>query len=514
MSALSWLMIAIVVLAIVIIFVAAFYQRATSEVSLIRTGIGGRKVILTGGTIVIPYFQEIARISMQTLLLDVHQRGESSLITKDRMRIDVGVEFYVSVAPDTQSITRAAQNLGKRTFKADQLRELVDGMMVDALRSVAAKMTMDELHENRATFVKEVREFLKPVLERYGLNLESVSLTILDQTPFSALDENNIFNAVGMRKLAEVIADSKKQRAQIDAEAEVSVRQAEMEAERQMLEIELEERKARISQQQEIESLSAIQIAEIARRKADAERTVAEARIEMERLIQAAEIERERAVEFFEQDRKIAIALKSQEESQAEVDASMARARAIKAAEDVETTRELAAAERRQQLLMLTARSEAEASATRAAIAAESEKATAQDKAAARREASETDKIVKLAETEVLRARIEAENTRSEALTKIELEKARLEAMPRIVSEIVKPAEKIKAINVHHVTGSAFERGSSNMGSSEKSAINHTVDSIMDMAVQMPLLKRIGDSIGLEIDDYTTAHSSGSKEKD
>ncbi len=234
----------------------------------------------------------------------------------------------------------------------------------------------------------------------------------------------------------------------------------------------------------------------------------------MERLIQAAEIERERAVEFFEQDRKIAIALKSQEESQAEVDASMARARAVKAAEDVETTRELAAAERRQQLLMLTARSEAEAAATRAAIAAESEKATAQDKAAARREASETDKIVKLAETEVLRARIDAENTRSEALTKIELEKARLEAMPRIVSEIVKPAEKIKAINVHHVTGSAFERGNSNMGSGEKSAINHTVDSIMDMAVQMPLLKRIGDSIGLEIDDYTTAPSSSSKEKD
>ena len=35
----------------------------------------------------------------------------------------------------------------------------------------------------------------------------------------------------------------------------------------------------------------------------------------------------------------------------------------------------------------------------------------------------------------------------------MELEKARLEAMPKIVSEMVKPAEEIKSINVNHVTG-------------------------------------------------------------
>ena len=47
--------------------------------------------------------------------------------------------------------------------------------------------------------------------------LESVSLTALDQTPFEALDENNAFNAVGMRKLVEVIAKSKMERAEIEA---------------------------------------------------------------------------------------------------------------------------------------------------------------------------------------------------------------------------------------------------------------------------------------------------------
>ncbi|MEK9570492.1 MAG: SPFH domain-containing protein, partial [Paracoccaceae bacterium] len=283
MSVVSWLVLTVLVLAVVVVLAAWWYKRATNEVSILRTGIGGRRVVIDGGVIAIPYFHEISTVNMQTLRLDVARRGEESLITQDRLRVDVGAEFYVSVVPEAEAITRAAQTLGKRTFMREELRALIEGMLVDALRSVAAKLTMDELHENRAKFVAEVREGLSETLIRYGLQLDSVSLTGLDQTAFSALDENNAFNAVGMRKLAEVIAKSKKERAEIDADSEVSVRRASMEASRQRLEIDLEERKAEIAQQQEIETLAAIQLAEIARQKASSEKESMEARIEMER---------------------------------------------------------------------------------------------------------------------------------------------------------------------------------------------------------------------------------------
>ena len=288
MGTLGWIILILIVLAIIIAVVAWFFERATNEVSLVRTGIGGRRVVIDGGVLAVPYFHEISRVNMSTLRLDVDRRGDASLITQDRLRVDVGAEFYVSVVPEADAITRAAQTLGKRTFQRDELRGLIDGMMVDALRSVAARMTMDELHENRAQFVREVREMLVGTLERYGLQLDSVSLTALDQTPFAALDENNAFNAVGMRKLAEVIAKSKKERAEIDSDSEVSVRRASMEAQRKRFEIELEERRAEIAQQQEIETLSAAQIAEVARKKAESELSVTTARILMERSIQAA----------------------------------------------------------------------------------------------------------------------------------------------------------------------------------------------------------------------------------
>jgi len=511
MSALAWIILLLVIAAIIIVVVAWFYERATNEVSLVRTGVGGLKVVRAGGTLAIPYFHEVSRVNMQTLRLDVQRKAESSLITKDRMRVDVGAEFYVSVAPSEDAIARAAQTLGKRTFQADQLRSLVDGMMVDALRSVAARMTMDELHENRAAFVTEVRDSLKDVLARYGLELDSVSLTALDQTPFAALDENNAFNAVGMRKLAEVIAKSKKERAEIDADAEVSVRRAAMEASRRSLEIDLEERRAQIAQQQEIETLSAAQVAEIARRKAESEQSAAEARIQMERQIQAAEIAREQAISIAEQERMIAIAAKSQEESRAEADADTARAKAVTAAVAVDTARAMAEANRRKELSLITAQSEAEATARRAAIAAQSEKATAADKAAARREAAEAEKFAKLAEADANRARIESENARSEAMIAMELEKARLEAMPKIVSEMVKPAEKIKGISINHISG-GLSSGTAGDGG-EKPVVNQALDSIMDMAVQLPALKKIGDAIGMNLEEGIDGVTGGSKPK-
>jgi uncharacterized membrane protein YqiK len=506
MSALAWIIIVLIVAAIIIALAASFYQRATNEVALVRTGLGGRRVVIDGGTLAIPFFHEINRVNMQTLRMDVARSGESSLITKDRLRVDVGAEFYASVTPNDDAVTRAAQTLGKRVFQPDQLKGLIDGMMIDALRSVAAQMTMDELHENRATFVKQVRDVLKDTLANYGLQLDSVSLTALDQTPFAALDENNAFNAVGMRKLAEVIAQSKKERAEIEGDSQVSVARAAMESERRKLEINLEQRRAEIAQTQEVETLMAAQLSEIAARKADSERSAAQSRIKMEQDIASADIAKELtlrtaeiaqtlALEAAEQDRAISLAAKSQEVSRALAHADTARIEAVKAAEAVQTARQMAEAERSKALALIAAQEQAEAAAARAKIASASDKATAADKTAAKREEAEAFKAMKLAETEASLAQIKAENARSEAQVAMELEMARLQALPKILAEMVKPAEKITGISINQMSGLGRKGGE---GST--SPINQTVDAIMDMAVSLPALKKLGESIGVDVD--------------
>jgi len=149
MSALAWIILLLIVLAVVVVLAASFYQRASNEVALVKTGIGGRKVIIDGGTLAVPYFQEVARVNMQTIRMSVACHGERSLITQDKLRVDVDAEVYVSVKPEEDAVSRATQTLGKRLFQADQLRGLLDGMVIDALRAEAAKSTMDNLHENQ-----------------------------------------------------------------------------------------------------------------------------------------------------------------------------------------------------------------------------------------------------------------------------------------------------------------------------------------------------------------------------
>jgi len=521
MSFLAWIILLIVIAAAIIVIAAWFYERATNEVALVRTGVGGRRVVIDGGTLAIPYFHEITRVNMQTIRMDVTRTGESALITRDRMRVDVGAEFYASVIPDPEAITRAAQTLGRRIFNPDQLKDLIDGMMIDALRAVAAQMSMDELHEDRAGFVAKVRDAMTGTLERYGLMLDSVSLTALDQTPFSALDENNAFNAVGMRKLAEVIATSRKERAEIESESEVSLRRSAIDASKRKLELDLEERRAQIAQVQEIEALMAAQIAEVARKKAEGERAAAEARIDMERQIEAADIAREEALrraqiaqasslEIAEQDRQIQLAAKNAEESRAQIEADIVRAEAASAAEAVTTARALAEAERSMKVALMKAEQDSEAAALRARIAAANQKSTAKDVADAKRLEAEALKAVRIAEAEAERARIEAENARSDAIVALELEKARLAAAPGIIAQLVKPAEKIKGISVNHVTGlggGSGEGGAPATGAADP--VGHAVDAIMSMAVQMPTLTKLGDAISGNLEGLPEGKTDG-----
>ena len=509
-------------LVLIMLVLARLYRRATREVSLVKTGAGGKRVIMDGGVVVIPLFHEVSPVNMKTLRLEVQRNGEAALITQDRMRVDVGVEFYVSVMPTEEGIARAAQTLGDRTFYIDQLREMIEGKLIDSLRSVAAKMTMDELHENRADFVQEVQNTVSEDLLKNGLSLEAVSLTALDQTPFEALDENNAFNAVGMRRLAEVISNSRKERANIEAEAAVAVRRAEMEAERQKISIHQDEEQARIEQVQRLETMKAAQESEIAARSEDSKRETERARIAREESVRTAEIARERNIreaeiakerelEVAEQDRQIIIAQKSEEESRARASADLARAEATKATEAVTTAREVAEAERSKQIALIEAAREAEREATKIRLSAAAEKDAAADRAAARREEAqgeadaisiraEAKKLDMLAEAEGKRAITDAENALSAEMVAMKIELARLEALPKALAEAVKPAEKIDSIRIHQLSGLNSASGSGGGNGSDKTPVNQALDSIMGMAVQMPALRKLGEDLGLSMD--------------
>jgi uncharacterized membrane protein YqiK len=518
---------AIVAIVVVVAFMNRFYRKSTRDVALVRTGFGGQKVVLSGGCLSLPFLHKVEEINMRTNRVEVKRTGEKSLITTDRIRVDVELDFYVRVLPSTTGVATAAQSIGARALNPEGIRNLLEGRFIDALQSVAAAATMDELHEKRGEFVRHVGEQLRENLAQNGMLLDSVSLTRLDQAPFRSLDENNAFNAVGMRQLAEIIATNKKQRIQIEAEADIAVRATQLEATKRRLALQQQEEQAQIAQQLEIEKTKAASGADTAKAREDAMLASENARISRERDTKAMEMAKQRELrkleiesqlnsEIAKADSAVRLAAKHVEEAHAQAEAERARAEVILAQEHVQTERDRAVADRSRELAVKRVQEEGEVEAAKAETEAAVVIKRAQADSQAVRTRAEGERLRLLAESEGTKARLAAENTRSDSLMKLELERYRLEKMPEIIAQMMKPAEKIESIRIHQVSGlgAAPGTGTGSADGSNRPPVNQVMDSILGMALQLPALKSIGESIGYDFSSVMPkAPETGQQEK-
>src|SRR4030081_957544 len=137
-----------IVAALVVWLFHWLYLRSSKERAFVRTGMGGQKVVMNGGAFVLPIVHDVIPVNMNTLRLEVSRGRDKALITRDRMRVDVVSEFYVRVQAAAAAIASAAQTLGQRTTQPEALKELLEGKFVDALRTVAAEMTIESRHDH------------------------------------------------------------------------------------------------------------------------------------------------------------------------------------------------------------------------------------------------------------------------------------------------------------------------------------------------------------------------------
>lgn len=294
--------IAIIILIALVIAIAVYlthwlYRHSSKDLSFVRTGFGGEKVVMGGGAFVLPIVHDTTEVSMNTLRIEVRRAGEKSLITKNRMRIEVVFDFYIRVIPTSEAVAAAARTLGNRTLNPESLRELVQGRFVDALSSSAAKMTMEEIHENRSEYVKAVRAEVVNTLTKNGLELEAVSFTSIDQADIKLFNPSNAFDAEGLTRLTEEIELRKKKRNDIEQDTMIAIRKKNLESEKLALSIDRESEYSRLEQEQEIAQRRAQQKAQIARERAERERDIEEAQLRAQEQIERAKIQQQQAID-------------------------------------------------------------------------------------------------------------------------------------------------------------------------------------------------------------------------
>lgn len=510
---------------------ARLYHRATKETAFVRTGLGGQKVIMDGGAIVLPIFHEIIPVNMNTLKLEVSRKEDQSLIALDRMRVDVAAAFFVRVKQVAESVSTAAQTLGRKTMEPSELRTLVEDKFVDSLRATAATMTMQELQDKRREFVQAVQNAVAEDLEKNGLELESVSLTSLDQTAKEFFNPSNAFDAEGLTKLTQETETRRKRRNDIEQDTEVQVRTKNLEAERLKLDILREQELATLTQKRVISNATAEQVAEIAKIEAERNREAEEVRINADRLVKERKIEADRTVnnaeidknlsiqkkqidsdretqikraeqrqsiEIANQEAAIAIAQKSEEQSKAEAAANLARAESVRAEEHVNTAREVAIAERSKSIQLIDAARGAEQQALAVTVAAEAERAAAENRALAIRTEADAGLAAALAQAEGIAAINEAKNKLNAAQIDLAIRMQLIQSLPQIIEQASKPMEKIDSIRLFQVNGlSVGGSGSSSADGSHSGGTGGGTlpEQVMNSALQYQVAKPIVDAI-------------------
>lgn len=507
---------------------ARLYRRSTKELAFIRTGLGGQKVVMDGGAVMLPIFHECVNINMNTLKLEVSRAGADSLITLDRLRVDAVAAFFVRVIPSVEGVANAAQTLGQRTMHPDSLKELVEDKFVDALRAAAVSMSMHQLLDKRADFIQAVQNAVSEDLLKNGLELESVSLTRLDQTPIKFFDAQNAFDAEGLTKLTQQTQQRAMERNEIEQDTSVAIAQKNYEASQLKLNIQQDQTFATLKQEQEIATRNAQQKAEIASITAQRDREAQQAKIDAERLIQEAEVEKNRAVKQMQieadrevqiaqieqekrttlasQDKSISIAERSKAQSEAEKQANESRALAARAEEQVKTAREVAIAEREKQIALVAAEQQAQQQAIGIRVAAEAEKDAAENKAQALKIKAEAQQVQYQVEAKGLEIRNAALNTLSAEQIALQVKMKLLDTLPAIIEASVKPIEKIDSIKIVQVDG--LNRGGSGGSDSGSNAgetggnggnlAEQAVSAALSYRAQQPIIDAVLNEIGMK----------------
>src|SRR5215218_2762702 len=265
--------------------VSKFYRKASANMAFVLTGGRRARVIVDGGAIVVPVVHNVVPVSLETMRLNVERRGPHALITKDNLRVDLSAEFYIKVQANEEDILQAARSLGGRNVQPEQVSELVEDKLVSALRTVAATKELVELHSKRDEFASAVQEIVTHDLATNGLTLESVTISSLDQTDPSALQERNVFDAQGLRKIAEITQKARVERNQIEMEAQRLVVAKNVETKKKVLDMERDQAEFEADQRSKVANVRAARDREVAEFKLVQDEAIARRDIEKQKQI-------------------------------------------------------------------------------------------------------------------------------------------------------------------------------------------------------------------------------------
>ena len=419
--------IAVVVIAAIVVFLAVGYVKAPPDMAFIVSGIKKKsKVVIGKATIRIPFFERLDKLNLRLIPIDV--KTSNAVPTADYININVDATVNVKISNEPEKLRLAAENfLNKNTeYIASVAREVLEGNV----REIVGKMKLEEMVSDRQKFANLVKENAEPDLAAMGLDIISFNVQ-------NFVDGNEVIENLGIDNIVKI----KKAAAIARAESERDIKVAQAAADK-------ESNDAAVAAQTEIakkQNELAIKRSEL-QQEADTKKAMADAAYEIQKEEQRKTIEITTAnADIAKQEREIEL-------KQKEV---AVKEQALEAEVKKQAEADRYAAQQKADAALYERQKEAEAQQFEAQRQAEARKAQAEAERYAREQEAEGIRAVGEAEAAAIQAKgiaeAEAMEKKAEAYAKYNkaaVAEMMIKVLPDVAAKIAEPLGQIDKITI------------------------------------------------------------------
>src|ERR1700736_6903259 len=175
----------------------------------------GVKVVVGGGTIVMPLLNRIGKLKLTARQINVQL---SDAVTSQGIKVQVQGVATFKIGRDVESLRNAAERF--LDAKPEQVDSIVKNVLEGSLRSIVGTLTIEELIRDRQKLLQQVQDAAKGDLATSGLQIDAFTIQ-------SFSDESNYIELLGKQSVATVSRDARMAQASTDQEAAVREAQAQ-----------------------------------------------------------------------------------------------------------------------------------------------------------------------------------------------------------------------------------------------------------------------------------------------
>jgi len=184
-----------------ILFLASRYKRCPSDRILVIYGKVGQdqsaRCVHGGGAFVWPLIQDYSYMSLTPMTISIPLQGALSL---QNIRINVPSTFTVGVSTDKAIMNNAAERLLR--LQPREIEDMAKEIIFGQLRLTVASLTIEQINQDRESFLDSIRKNVEPELNKIGLYLINVNITDIT-------DESDYIESIGKKAASEAINKAK-----------------------------------------------------------------------------------------------------------------------------------------------------------------------------------------------------------------------------------------------------------------------------------------------------------------